>query len=165
MTRLFVVLAVLAVVLGVAVVVFLTSGSTEAGEIVVGTADELEIRGVTYIPEPGIYVVATEDGFLALWDDARHVGDRVLYCSLNETFSSPAHGEIFDRKGRYISGPASGDLGIYPVTIRGDKVVVDVSKDPVLPGRSNANLVGGDVSQCDGAENPPGFYENGQPNP
>lgn len=153
-------------VLGVAVVLFLTSpGSTEASEIVVGTADELETRGVTYIPHPGIYVVATEDGFLALWDDARHVGDRVLYCSLNETFSSPAHGEIFDREGRYISGPASGDLGVYPLRIRDDNVVVDVSNDPELPERSNADLVGGDVSQCYGAEDPPGLYENGEPNP
>jgi Rieske Fe-S protein len=165
-TRVAVVVGVLAVMLGLAGIVFLTSPqSTEAGAIVVGTVGELEARGVIYVPEPGLYVVATEDGFLALWDDARHVGDRVLYCSLDETFSSPAHGEKFDRQGRYIAGPASGDLGVYPVEVREDKVVVDVSADPALPERSNVNLVSGEMSRCQGAEDPPGFFDNGEPDP
>src|SRR5918996_601747 len=144
MNRVALVVGVVAVVLGVVVIAFLTSSeSTEAGKLVVGTVGEVESRGVIYVPEPGLYVVVTEDGFLALWDDARHVGDRVLYCSHDETFSSPAHGEKFDRKGRYLAGPASGDLGIYPVEVEGDNVVVDLSAGPELPERSDMNLVSG----------------------
>lgn len=166
MTRVAVVVGVLALVLGVAAIVFLSSPeSTKAGEIVVGTVGELEASDVTYVPDPGLYVVATDDGFLALWDDARHVGDRVLYCSVDETFSSPAHGEKFDREGRYMAGPASGDLGIYPVEVRENNVVVDVSGDPELPERSNVDVSSGELSQCQGAEDPPGFYESGEPNP
>lgn len=166
MNRLVVVVAVLAGALGVAAIFWLRSPeSTAAGELVVGTVDEIESQGVIYVPDPGLYVVATEDGFLAFWDDARHVGDRVLYCSIDETFSSPAHGEKFDQHGRYIAGPAAGDLGIYPVEIQDNKVVVDLSEGLQLPERSNTDGASGELSQCQGGEDPPGFYENGAPNP
>lgn len=160
-------MGVLAVVLGVAAIVFVSSPeSTKAGEIVVGTVGELEASGVTYLPDPGLYVVATDDGFLALWDDARHVGERVLYCREDETFLSPAHGEHFDRLGRYLAGPAQGDLGRYPVALEDDMVVVDVETGPDLPPRSAESIPSG-APACtgEGHEDPPGFYESGEPNP
>lgn len=158
------VLAILSLVLGVAVIVFLTStDSANPDELNVGSVEEIESRGVVYVQEPGLYVVAANDGFIALWDDARHVGDRVLYCSLDETFSSPAHGEKFDRQGRYLAGPASGDMGTYPVEVRNNQVVVDVSTGPHLPGRSDGSFAHAELSQCDGSEDPPGFYSNGVP--
>lgn len=164
MNRLGVVVAALVIVLGAAVVVVLTSSEpSDPGELIVGGVDEIKSQGVAYVRGPGIYVVASENGFIALWDDARHVGDRVLYCPVDETFSSPAHGEKFDRQGRYIAGPASGDLGTYPVHVKGNSAVVDVSAGPHLPERSNVNFAHEELSRCQGAEDPPGFYAEGVP--
>lgn len=114
-------------------------------------------------PNTGLFVVATEGEFLALSDDARHVGDRVLYCARDSTFFSPAHGERFDRLGRYVAGPAAGDMGRYPVSVRGNRVVVDLSGEPELPDRSPASDVLAGPPRCEGAEDPPGFFENGVP--
>ena len=164
MSRPVLILAILSLVLGVAAIVFLTStDSANPDELIVGSVEEIESKGVVYVQDPGLYVVAGNDGLIALGDDARHVGDRVLYCSLDETFSSPAHGERFDRQGRYLAGPASGDMGTYPVELRNNQIVVDVSNGPHLPGRSVGGFADAELSQCGGSEDPPGFYSGGVP--
>jgi nitrite reductase/ring-hydroxylating ferredoxin subunit len=143
---------------------WLTGRSNEAGTVVAGTAEDLRSREVSYLPDRGIFVVATEVGFLALSDDARHVGERVLYCRDDKTFFSPAHGERFDRLGRYLAGPAQGDLGRYPVSVEDDLVVVDLAAGPDLPPRSAESLPSG-APACtgEGEEDPPGFYAEGAP--
>jgi len=106
-------------------------------------------------------VVAADTGFVALSDDARHVGDRVLYCAQDKTFSAP-HGERFDLLGRYMGGPAAGDLGQYPVRVEEDRVLVDVSGNVELPDRSpSSDAAAG--PPCEGAEDPPGFFQEGAP--
>lgn len=128
---------VVVVVLVTAVIFFFwPHNQQQASEVVAGTIDEVQSHQVVYLAEDEVFVVATDEEFLALSDDARHVGDRVLYCALDETFSSSAHGERFDRLGCYVAGPAAGDLGRYPVTVRGNGVLVDVSGELVLPNRS-----------------------------
>lgn len=108
-----------------------------------------------------MFVVSTDQGFLALSDDARHVGDRVLYCAADNTFSSPAHGEQFDRLGRYMGGPAAGDLGRYQTVVRDDQVLVDLA-ELQLPDRSSASDPPAGP-HCEGAEGPAGFYQDGAP--
>jgi hypothetical protein len=94
---------------------------------------------------------------VALSDDARHVGDRVLYCAQDNTFSAP-HGERFDRLGRYMGGPAAGDLGRYPLKVKDNRVLVDVSGELELPDRSpSSDAPAG--PRCEGAEDPPGFFQ------
>jgi Rieske Fe-S protein len=160
MNRFGVAAAIAVLIIGAAAVALLTSPEpNEPGELSVGTIDEIESEGVVYVPDPGLYVVATENGLLALSDDPRHLdGERVLYCSRDQTFSSPAHGEKFDRQGRYLAGPASGDLGRYPVETRRNQVIVDISSGPHLPERSTVRLQREEPSQCGGPEDPPGFY-------
>lgn len=163
MRRLTVALFFLGVVLVTAVIVFRwPPDQGQAGEVVAGTIDEVQSRRVVYLAEHGVFVVAADGGFLALSDDARHVGDRVLHCALDNTFSSPAHGERFDRLGRYVAGPAVGDLGRYPVPVEGNRVLVDLSGELELPDRSStSNEPAG--RPCEGAESPPGFYRDGVP--
>lgn len=163
MRRLTIALSLLAVGLVMAVIVFLwPRDQQQAGEVVAGTVDEVQSRQVVYLAEHGVFVVAADGGFLALSDDARHVGDRVLYCALDNSFSSPAHGERFDRLGRYVAGPAAGDLGRYPVVVKGNRVLVDLSGELELPDRSpTSNEPAG--RPCEGAEDPPGFYRDGVP--
>ena len=130
----------------------------EPSTVVVGTVDDVQSREVIYLPEHGIFVVAADGGFWALSEDARHVGDRVLYCRDDETFSSPAHGERFDRLGRYLGGPARGDLGWYPLSIHEGRVVVVISGSPVLPTRSGESLPSVFPLCAGDHEDPPGFY-------
>lgn len=153
----------LAVLLLAAAAAYLWAGFlTQTDTVVAGTVVEIESRKVIYLAGPGVYVAATTEGFVALDDDSRHVGERVLYCSLDDTFSSPAHGERFDRQGRYIAGPAQGDMGRYPVSVESGRVVVDLSKSPELPARSIVPGPQGAIG-CVGPENPPGFYQVGAP--
>ena len=130
-------------------------------EVVAGTVNEIVTSQVVYLEGPGVFVVATEAGFLALSDDSRHVGDRVLYCHSNDMFTSPAHGELFDRLGRYFGGPADGDLGGYETRVSGGRVLVDLATLN-LPDRSTDGEEPGGPS-CGGPEDPPGFYGTGTP--
>ncbi|MFZ0625853.1 MAG: hypothetical protein WAN34_05095 [Acidimicrobiia bacterium] len=161
MKRLRVILGAVTVLIAVAVAAFLWPGFLSRSDTVVaGTITDIESKNVVYLSKPGIYVVATDEGFLALDDDSRHVGDRVLYCSLDDMFFSPAHGERFDRQGRYLAGPAQGDMGRYPVSVESGRVVVDTSQGPELPPRSVGSGTQG-PSKCSGpgSENPSGFYQ------
>jgi len=130
-------------------------------EVVAGKVNEILSSQVVYLEEPRVFVVATDSGFVALSDDSRHVGDRVLFCHSNDMFSSPAHGELFDRLGRYLGGPADGDLGRYETRVSGDRVLVDLATLN-LPDRSTiADEPSGPF--CSGPEDPPGFYKTGTP--
>jgi len=165
MRRLLIAVSLLGAVLVTLVIVFLWPRAQEqAGEVVAGTVDEVRSSQIVYLAEPGVFVVAVDEGFLALSHDARHVGDRVLFCTSDNTFSSPAHGERFDRLGRYVAGPAAGDLGRFPVVVRADHVLVDLSGGPELPGRSTiSDDPAGPGCEGEGAESPPGFYTDGTP--
>jgi hypothetical protein len=131
------------------------------GTEVAGTVEEIESNGVVYLADSGIYVVATEEGFVALDDDARHLGERVLYCPLDDTFTSPVSGGRFDHQGRYAAGPAQGDMGQFPVSVQDDRVVVDVSDGPDLPPRSAGTPPNGPTLCSSGREDPAGFFEVG----
>jgi nitrite reductase/ring-hydroxylating ferredoxin subunit len=155
------VLLLVAALLAVGAIAYLWPQTPGAdGLINAGSVHEIESEGVSYLADPGIYVVTTDDGILALDDDSRHVGDRVLYCGSNDRFSSPAHGETFNREGRYLAGPATGDMGRYPVTTENDQVFVDVSAEPLLPSRSSIGGASPTPTTCSGPEDPPGFYAN-----
>jgi nitrite reductase/ring-hydroxylating ferredoxin subunit len=135
------------------------SNDAETRLVGAGTIDDLRAQRIVYLPAERIFVVATDSGFLALADDSRHVGDRVLYCQADGMFSSPDHGEKFDRLGRYFGGPAVGDLGRYEVSLDGSQVMVDVGRGALLTDRSPvADQPTGPV--CGGVEDPPGFYSD-----
>ena len=150
-----------AILLSVLIVVAWPRQEVLTTEVVAGTVNEIVTSQVVYLEEPGVFVVATDSGFVALSDDSRHVGDRVLFCHSNDMFSSPAHGELFDRLGRYFGGPADGDLGRYETRVSGDRVLVDLAM-LTLPDRST---IGDEPSGpfCNGPEDPAGFYKTGTP--
>ena len=161
MRRIAIVLSVVGAILAVAVVMFFWPPDSPTDGVLVGTVADVEVRGVVYLEQHRLYVVATEDGFIALSDDSRHVGDRVLFCRSNGTFSSPAHGEFFDPQGRYMGGPASGDLGRYAVNVHDGEIFVNLA-DLALPERSSLQFQP-TGPRCEGPEDPPGFYSDGLP--
>jgi len=158
MRRIAIVLFVVAVILAVAVVMF-GWPPDESTEAAIGTVEEVIASQVVYIQQHQFYVVATEEGFIALADDSRHVGDRVLFCRSNGTFSSPAHGERFDPLGQYVGGPAAGDLGRYSVTVADGRVFVNLATLRLSERSSSTYQPTG--PRCEGAEDPAGFYQDG----
>ena len=148
-----------AVAAGVAAVAFLWPESEPSEATDVGTVREIAAAGVVYIGDPPLFVVATADGFVALSAFSQHVeGERVLYCSSSSDFSSPAHGERFDRLGRYVAGPARADLDRYPIRVDSGDVIVVTEELIPRRDRSDEHLPTRGAS-CDGpGEEPPGFY-------
>jgi hypothetical protein len=60
-------------------------------------------------------------GFL---DDAQHLANEQLWwCSAEEVFVSPFHGELFDAGGRLLAGPARQDLGQVAVEVTASGIV------------------------------------------
>ena len=159
MNRLGVVLVALAVLLVVSVTAVLwPTTPDEPGELAAGTVAEVESQGVVYLPDYHLYLVSTDEGPVAFNDDSRHLGDRVLYCALDDTFSAP-HGERFDRLGRYLAGPAQGDLVRFPVSVDGGQVLVDFSVEPPPTTRSEGIRIPDGPTSCAGPEKPAGFYQ------
>lgn len=159
MRRLSIVLLLVVVILAVGILIFLWPPPDEHTEIEVGPVAEIEAGEVVFVEQHGLYLVIGEDGPLALDDDSRHVGDRVLFCKTSGTFSSPAHGEFFDLQGRYMGGPASGDLGRYQVSIRDGHLFVNLA-ELELPDRSSSPYQP-NGPRCQGPEGPAGFYSDG----
>lgn len=60
-------------------------------------------------------------GFL---DSAPHLGEKLWWCSKEELFVSPAHGEAFNKDGRLIDGPARRDLDRAKTTVAADGTVM-----------------------------------------
>lgn len=120
---------VLVIGLGVCSVLTMTPPDP-VGERVASVKDVQE-AGVLAVPTPRIFLL--DDGeILALSWRSPHLGDRMSFCESAQVFYSPAHGETFDRRGIYMSGPAPGDMTTFEVTVRNDDVFVDLSRP--IPG-------------------------------
>ena len=154
-----VVAVVTAVLMGLVVAAVLFIDSDEPGaenEVSVKVLDESEY-GVVYLEAHRVFVVASDDGPVALSDDAQHVpGDFVRYCPLSETFVG-LHGGLFDRLGRYIDGPPNRDMDQVTVEVTGEMIVVHV--DQVVPsvGRS-PSPDGRKGPHCEDLSDDPGFF-------
>jgi hypothetical protein len=160
MRRLVVLIAILAGLVLFGAVLFLKPPQDElAGMVEAGKVEEVRAEEVVYVPVLELYLVADGAEVIALWEDARHVGDRVLFCHQSGHFSSPSHGESFDRLGRYFAGPAQGDMGRFQVVIRDDVVLVDVATGPILGERSTEREQPRGEG-CLGQEGAPGFYSD-----
>lgn len=76
------------------------------------------------------YVVNHEtEGFLALWSRDPHLGCFVPWRDHLEepVFKNPCHGEVYNKAGVCLEGPCVRGLDRFPVTIRGGRVLVDLT--------------------------------------
>jgi len=150
------------VMLALATAACTASGTPDAeGWIEVGSVDDVADRGVVYLEDENVFVVATDEGILGLVGDAQHVeDDRVLYCASSDGFEGPRHGERFDRNGRYRGGPGGVDMDRVQVRVQGAMVSVNPSMVIVATARSEeaSPAIG---PQCLGVEKPAGFFETG----
>src|SRR5437879_6290597 len=72
-----------------------------------------------------VFVVRRGASVVAFLADVRHLpGERGLWwCPKEQQFVSPTHGELFDRDGHVLGGPARGDLNRLQITVRNGRVV------------------------------------------
>jgi cytochrome b6-f complex iron-sulfur subunit len=78
---------------------------------------------------------AKETKLLALYRKCVHLGCSVPHCEKSMLFECPCHGSKYRLNGEYYGGPAPRGLDRFPVTVSGDKVVVDTGQLEVGPPR------------------------------
>jgi cytochrome b6-f complex iron-sulfur subunit len=71
----------------------------------------------------------------ALYRKCVHLGCSVPHCDTSMLFECPCHGSKYRLHGEYFAGPAPRGLDRFPITIEGDKVVVDTGDLQTGPPR------------------------------
>ena len=122
------------------------------------SAEALEEADVAYVRNAGVFVVDTDAGPVALAEASPHLGHPLLFCASADAFQGE-HGEVFDRRGFYVAGPAS--RGMDRVAVRVEDALVQVDLDEVRAGPPRgagppAELAG-PPCEVPGAEVRPGF--------
>jgi hypothetical protein len=122
------------------------------------TTEALEGAGVAYIRNAGVFVVATNRGPVALSAKSPHLDHGLQFCRSSETFIG-THGEVFDRRGFYVAGPAP--RGMDRVAVRATDGMVQIDADEVTPGPPRGTgppeEPAGPQCQPPGPEAPAGF--------
>jgi nitrite reductase/ring-hydroxylating ferredoxin subunit len=149
-----VVLAVLLLALPAAFLLRTFLGGWQA----VMSVDALEAADVAYIRNAGVFLVRTDGGPIALSAASPHLDHRLLYCRSNSMFQGE-HGEVFDRAGFYVDGPAH--RGMDRVAVRVQEGVIQIDADDVRrgppPGAGPAAEPVGRFCEVPGPEPRPGF--------
>jgi cytochrome b6-f complex iron-sulfur subunit len=78
---------------------------------------------------------AKEVGMQALYRKCVHLGCSVPHCSKSMLFECPCHGSKYRLTGEYYGGPAPRGLDRFPISLSGDKVVVDTGTVETGPPR------------------------------
>lgn len=154
----------IAVLVGLAAVgvLFVWDGGTLVSNAISLSDLEDSEFGVVYLEEHNVFVVASDDGPLALLDDAQHAaGDRVRYCPSSGLFEGPRFGATFDREGRYVGGPAQTDLDRVAVEVTESVIAVDT--DLVIAATERSRFADAATGgKCTGLADDPGFMSAGR---
>jgi cytochrome b6-f complex iron-sulfur subunit len=78
---------------------------------------------------------AKEAKMQALYRKCVHLGCSVPHCGTSMLFECPCHGSKYRLNGEYFSGPAPRGLDRFPLTVSGDRVVVDTGAVQTGPPR------------------------------
>lgn len=90
-------------------------------------------QGVTlhHVNGEDVWIDRSGSQLTAFLDSAQHMNHGVVFCAAQNVFMSPMHGELFDRHGVALDGPASRGLDRFPVTVEKVKgeswVMIDTS--------------------------------------
>ena len=110
-------LACLAIVAGMMTRALLVSVPVEPAA---GVALSDVPQGVTlhHIQGEDVWIDRSGEQLTVFRNDAHHLsGEGVVFCANQNVFMSPAHGELFDRHGVALDGPASRGLDRFPVSV------------------------------------------------
>jgi len=76
--------------------------------------------------EAPIYLYKLNDNsYSALWMKCTHQGAELQ--ASGDHLHCPSHGSEFDKNGKVTQGPADKNLRSFPVTVSGDKILIDLS--------------------------------------
>jgi cytochrome b6-f complex iron-sulfur subunit len=78
---------------------------------------------------------AKEYKLQALYRKCVHLGCSVPHCSTSMLFECPCHGSKYKLTGEYFGGPAPRGLDRFPISVEGDKVIVDTGNLQIGPPR------------------------------
>jgi Rieske Fe-S protein len=111
------------------------TSTAAGGKVRIGTTGDYPTGTATYV-RAGRFWMANADGHLfALSQKCPHLGCRVPFCESSGRFECPCHGSVFDIGGEWIEGPSPRGMDRHPVTVDGDVLVVDTSKQLGGPDR------------------------------
>ncbi|MEI7593895.1 MAG: Rieske (2Fe-2S) protein [Actinomycetes bacterium] len=105
------------------------SGGTRGGKVSVGDQANFPTETATYVPEGRLFIANTGTTLLAISQKCPHLGCRVPFCDSSGRFECACHGSVFDIGGEWIEGPSPVGMTQYPVSLDGDVLVVDTSKE------------------------------------
>ena len=111
---------------------FVVSGVLRGPWRTAGSVRALDEAGVVYLRATRVFLVDTDAGPLALSATSPHLGDRIAFCEPSETFVELGHGGLFDREGRYLSGPPQ--RGMDRVAVRVSDGRIEIDPETVTPG-------------------------------
>lgn len=103
--------------------------SSESQIVAAGVIADFPPGSVTLIAKGHLYLSRLDDGgFLAISRKCTHLGCAVPWVAERQQFECPCHSSIFDITGEVLKSPAPRALDLYPVTIDGDLVMIDIGK-------------------------------------
>jgi hypothetical protein len=157
--RVIVILAVVAVWVAAAV----TSGYVrDRGWVRIGTREAIEAARVVYVSDLRLFVVANGSSPVALSALSPQLRGRLRFCPPAASFQDE-RGDVFDRLGRYVLGPAPRGMDRVGIRIKGD--FIDVKPDAVttgpVRGAGPPEPTIGPLCADDAPEAPAGFFQVG----
>jgi nitrite reductase/ring-hydroxylating ferredoxin subunit len=90
----------------------------------VGSLGYFEGREISYVASVRAFVVHEGKGLVAISAIDPHLGHRDLFCWEAQTFQGK-HGELFDRVGHYIGGPAPRGLDRFALRVNEGEVFIN----------------------------------------
>jgi cytochrome b6-f complex iron-sulfur subunit len=99
------------------------------GLVDAGQADSFPTGSVVEFPDGRFFLIRANDGgFLAVYQRCTHLGCSVTWEADEGRFFCPCHASSFDAHGDVQNPPAPRALDTFPVTIDGDRVLVDTGQ-------------------------------------
>ena len=131
------------VAVGMGTVVAIARTESPAGIRLTSIPEGVSAHSIDHAP---VFLVRHGGEITAFSTDVQHLpGDEHLWwCPSEEQFASPTHGEVFDRQGLVVGGPAQNGLSRFEVQTLKDRVRVDITS--VTPGPPRGQVRGGDPS-------------------
>lgn len=103
----------------------------------VQTPDEVYVRDV--------YVIRDGSQITVFDPFAPGTETRLVWCPREEFFVSPSDASLFDRSGRYVDGPATGDMAQYLVSISTETLELELGPKRQRP--KTTGEVSGDAAE------------------
>ncbi|NIS59837.1 MAG: Rieske 2Fe-2S domain-containing protein [Proteobacteria bacterium] len=105
-----------------------TPGGKAEKLLIAGKVDDFQVGKMTLIRKEKLFINRTDEGLLAMSAICTHLSCIVRWNEPRNVFECPCHAGVFNAVGEVIAGPPRRPLGLHPVKIVENKIVVDTGK-------------------------------------